>query len=246
MNTGKEVEETLVFLHEMETRWPINLVWLEWDREYCQDEDKPWFKIVDFHTASRNSEPFEKMMKYYEDFRREEKGLGPILPNFSNKMCSSYLKTKVMEKWMKSLGYKEWDSIIGIRYDEPNRYNLMMAANEKGGKPWEAYLPLYLDRVDHQQVKNFWATQPFDLGIDSDLGNCDLCWKKHENKIYRAMIKNPESADWWIKQEQRTGQQFRLDRNYKTMFWISQQMAKQGTLPFYSEEEDSIDCACTN
>ncbi|WP_313643444.1 hypothetical protein [Pseudomonas sp.] len=40
-NTGKEVEETLEFVHEMSDRWAFPVVWMKWCREYGQPEDAP-------------------------------------------------------------------------------------------------------------------------------------------------------------------------------------------------------------
>lgn len=55
-NTGKEREETLVFIDQIAKRWNVNIVWMEWCRVYGQPDDAPWYKLVDFETASRNGE----------------------------------------------------------------------------------------------------------------------------------------------------------------------------------------------
>jgi 3'-phosphoadenosine 5'-phosphosulfate sulfotransferase (PAPS reductase)/FAD synthetase len=75
-NTGKEMEETLVFLNEVSTRWGVPITWMEYDRVYG-DESRPRYKLVDFATASRNSEPFEKFLRYYDEYRRIEKDEPP-------------------------------------------------------------------------------------------------------------------------------------------------------------------------
>lgn len=72
------------------------------------------------------------MLEYYQAYRKAEKNLPAVLPNFSNNMCTAYLKVKIGEKHMRALGYDEWDCIVGIRYDEPRRYSRMMTANERG------------------------------------------------------------------------------------------------------------------
>ena len=61
--------------------------------------------------------------------------------------------------------------------------------------------PLVLDHVTEDDVKRFWAGQPFDLGISHDLGNCDLCFMKGRWKLMRLITQYPERADWWIEQE---------------------------------------------
>lgn len=246
-NTGKERLESLDFLHEIDQRWKAGITYLEWCREYGQPADAPWFRVVDYKSASRQGEPFEMMLDYYARYRREEKLLPPVLPNFSNNMCTAYLKIKVAEKYMRSLGYEHWDSVAGIRYDEPRRYHRMMVQNEKSNGRFEYYTPLYLDGVTKEQVLEFWSQQPFDLGIDSDLGNCDLCWKKSEDKIYRAIMEDPSRVLWWSSTEEKFGQVFRQDRpKYAHMAWYAERMATQETFDFEAAGlvTEDIDCFC--
>lgn len=245
-NTGKESEKTLIFLHEMETRWPIKIHWLEYCRIYGRD-DLPRYKFVDFETASRSGEPFDMFLKYYDDLRTE-KGTPLILPNHANKMCSDRLKTKGAEWIMRSLGYERWDAVLGIRYDEPRRYNSHQARNLAGGQRWDTVMPLYEAGITNADVLEFWRKQPFDLGIDSDLGNCDLCFKKHPSKIMRAIVQKPELADWWIAHEDRTGQTFRSDYlSYRHLKYYALQMDKQQGFDFaFDESDESVDCACTD
>lgn len=124
------------------------------------------------------------MLEYYAAYRKAEKNLAPVLPNFSNNMCTAYLKIKIGEKHMRSLGYDEWGCVIGIRKDEAGRYHRMMAANAKGGTCWDNVCPSYTAGITKEDVAAFWQAQDFDLGMDSDLGNCDLCWKKGEDKLF--------------------------------------------------------------
>lgn len=239
-NTGKEVEPTLVFVNELSKRWGVPVTWIEFDATY--GNGLSW-KIVDFETASRNGEPFDRMLAYYDQLRAEEKGEPEILPNPVNRMCTDRMKIKASAWWMKSMGYERWDAIIGIRRDEPKRAARMLASN--GKERWENVLPMYEAGVEHPEVQAYWKAQTLDLGIDSDLGNCDLCFLKHENKIYRSLRDNPDLADLWIAHEERTGQRFRRDRpSYREMKWIAVQMNKQ--IPMFPtvDEEDLADCIC--
>lgn len=248
-NTGKEMEETLVFLNEVSIRWGVPITWMEYDRVYG-DESRPRYKLVDFSTASRNSEPFEKFLRYYDEYRRIEKDEPPILPNVANRMCSDRMKIKASEWYMRDvLGYDEWDSVLGIRRDEPRRWARQMRANSKGGRRWETVMPLYTAGITKADVREFWRTQPFDLGIDSDLGNCDGCFLKHDDKLIRVFQAEPQRAVWWIAQEQRTGQVFRKDKQtYHQLAWDAAQLLKHPTMDIESlatmDEEDGIDCVC--
>ena len=243
-NTGKEREETLVFIDQIAKRWKVNIVWMEWCRVYGQPDDAPWYKLVDFETASRNGEPFTMMLEYYAAYRKDVKNLPPVLPNFSNNMCTAYLKVKIGEKHMRAQGYTEWDCVVGIRYDEQKRYHRMMAANDRGGTRWENVCPSYTAGVTKEDVSAFWAAQPFDLGMDSDFGNCDLCWKKNEGKLIKTIMDDPSRVIWWSGTEERFGQVFRQDRSdYKTMGWSAEQRSRQTDFDFDYLAED-IDCFC--
>jgi 3'-phosphoadenosine 5'-phosphosulfate sulfotransferase (PAPS reductase)/FAD synthetase len=263
-NTGKEREETLVFIHEIENRWGLKIHWLEYNREwqspdagrheiekiisdllpiteYEIDIQAMHFKEISFETASRNGEPFKAMLDYYKDYRREIKGEPAILPNPTNRMCTDRLKIKIAAQFMRQF-YSNWDAIIGIRYDEPRRYHRMMSANEKKLNRWQTSCPMYESRVIKEQVNEFWSKQSFDLGMHSDFGNCDLCFLKHESKIMRALTENPTAADWWVEQEFHTGQVFRRDRpNYRQLKWYAEQMGSQESFEF---GEDLADCMC--
>lgn len=242
-NTGKEVEETLVFVNGLQKRWGVPVTWLEFDATY--GKGLSW-KIVTFETASRNGEPFEKMLHYYDQFRNEEKGEPPILPNPVNRMCTDRMKIKASAWWMKSMGHTEWDAVIGIRRDEPKRYARMTASN--GKERWDNVMPMYEDGILQADVQAYWKAQDIDLGINSDFGNCDLCFLKHENKIIRTIRRRPESAVWWIAQEERTGQRFRKDRpSYKELAFVAGEMNKQMRfidVPPSPDEEDIADCVC--
>jgi len=240
-NTGKEREETLVFLDEMDKRWGLGIVWLEYSRVYGQPKDAPWYKQVSFETAAREGEPFDMMLDYFAQYRRAEKGLQPILPNFSNNLCTGHLKIRVAEKYMRSLGFDRWDCVMGIRRDEPRRYHNMMAANARGNSRWESICPPYEAGITKDDVAEFWASQPFDLGMDSDLGNCDLCWKKHENKIFKAIQDDPSRVIWWSGKEEKFNQVFRMDRpKYAHLAWYAENFKDQ--IDLFDGED--IDCFC--
>lgn len=242
-NTGKERIETLDFIREIERHWNVPIAWLEFDGIY--GHGLSW-KQVTHETASRNGEPFELMLQYYADYRREEKGEPPILPNPVNRMCTDRMKIKASTWYMRDvLGHQSWDAVIGIRADEPKRYHRMMAANDKGSNRWDNVTPMFQAGVLKSDVGSFWARQLFDLGIDSDLGNCDLCFLKSPDKILRAIVENPEAARWWIEMEEKTGQRFRKDRaDYKTLAWMAEQIGRQIPMDFEFEQDDIIDCMC--
>ena len=87
-NTGKERIETLDFINECQTRWNFNCIWLEYDLV----ENKSTFKIVDYNSASRNGEPFEKMIAKYG------------IPNKAFPHCTRELKRQTITRYLRTIG----------------------------------------------------------------------------------------------------------------------------------------------
>ena len=188
-NTGKEMPQTLDFVHECSTRWKVPIVWMEWD-----NASDTHLKIVDYETASRNGEPYEKLI----DSKR-------FLPNPVTRYCTSYLKIKTMRAYcMFHLCFEHWMSYVGLRYDEQHRVARLSNRNKK--ERWETEAPLHQAKIAVQDVFDFWKNNDFDLrlpniGGKTPQGNCDLCFLKGANTIKNIMKSDPKLADWWIKQE---------------------------------------------
>ena len=237
-NTGKEREQTLDFIHECETRWHVPIAWLEWDG-FDGVRSKSRFRVVNFETASRHGEPFAKLI--------DEIG---ILPSPVARICTANLKVKAGAAYMHSLGYDEWDSVMGIRADEPRRVARMNAPGRdtRGGVP---VLPLAQANVTKRDVLAFWKAQSFDLMLDpqGDLGNCDLCFLKSRRKLVNAIQAEPSIVQWWIDQEAKYRDSkgragvFRIDRPiYSELLREAMFYARQ--LPLDFEDEPLIDCMC--
>lgn len=258
-NTGKEREETLQFIHEVEQRW-CPVIWLEYDdvfdpAKYNKGGKRKHFgpgdwayKIVNFDTASRKGEPFAKMLRYYATYRDTIKGEPPILPTVPSRMCTTHLKIKTNTRFMQSQGYEEFNAVQGIRFDEPRRWAKMMAQNAKGSERYWNTLPLYDAKVVKQGVMNFWAMQPFDLDLDpeSHAGNCDLCFLKNTPKLVKLvqidMAENGGESPrigWWLEREAKAGMTFRKDRSYAQIL----ELASSGVV-VPETDEPIIDCIC--
>ena len=117
-NTGKELPQTLDFVHECETRWKIPVTWLEFT--YREDagggpsDPKYHYNIVDYRTADRVGTPFDELNR--------SRGL---LPNALTRSCTSELKVRTTARFAKRhLGWapKAACNLIGFRYDEPARW----------------------------------------------------------------------------------------------------------------------------
>ena len=199
-NTGKELPETLDFVHKCETEWKVKVNWLELEIS----ETRPIWRTneVSYKTASRKGEPFTQMLN-----KRSK------LPSVFQRTCTQTLKVEVINRFMRSKGHAEWYAALGLRYDEPKR----VTDARKGGDRNINIAPLYESKVTNEDVLNFWSKNYFDLNIPSIngktvAGNCDLCFLKGTNTIVNLLAEKPELADWWIEAEKNSGQNFRYNR----------------------------------
>jgi len=217
-NTGKEEEATLQFVHDCETNWTCPISWLEF-------ADVPGkLEVVNFESASRDGKPFDHLTS-----KRK------YLPNPIARFCTSELKILSIDRFMKSKGYKEYETMVGIRADEPRR-----AAKMKDNK----LVPLYHAGIRQEDVQAFWKAQSFDLGLAfrdgvTPLGNCDLCFLKGQKQLLSLIADKPERALWWAQQEEKIQGTFRKDR---PKYSVMMKFAEQQTDMF--DKEGSVDCFC--
>ncbi len=172
-NTGSEANETLDFVDQCDREWGLGVVWVE--AVVHHDERKSCtHKVVDYQSASRNHEPFEEVIKKYG------------IPNTSFPHCTRELKLNPMLSYIRSLGWKDFTTAIGIRADEVDRMN----ANYRENKFW---YPLVKMGVTKRDVNNWWSEQPFQLELKEHQGNCEFCWKKSDRKLFTLIHENPDT-----------------------------------------------------
>lgn len=246
-NTGREMPETLDFVHECSSRWDVPITWVEYDPGA---EHKT--AIVSHNSASRDGEPLAAIIKARS-----------MLPNPTMRFCTIEAKIRRIAVYAKHhLGYTEWYSIIGLRADERHRVakQIARAASGKDGKgQGKPVMPLATAGVTKAHVKAFWDAQSFDLRLLNVNGstpdsNCDLCFLKSAGQIQSTMRRRPETAQWWIDQETKAHRMgtlnktemalFRADRpSYAALLDATQ---RQFDLMDILTDGDSVDCACTD
>jgi 3'-phosphoadenosine 5'-phosphosulfate sulfotransferase (PAPS reductase)/FAD synthetase len=234
-NTGKEDEKTLRFVDRIAREWAVPVVWLEYRMG-------PTFEVVDFASASRAGEPFESVIAQR----------GHILPNIRSAYCSSELKTRTAHRYLRSMGWTEWDTMLGIRADEPARVARFRANPSPETPAEEIFLPLAAAGITKGAVGAFWGSHSFDLELQSvngitPEGNCDLCFKKPAARVQSLIAHRPSRAVWWAAQERGAeayaagdGARFRNDRpSYERMARFA---ADQ--IDVFNPNEEAIDCFC--
>lgn len=192
-NTGKERPETLDFVNEISVRWKVPITWLEYDidKNGKGRKNSPFriHKVVDYKTASRNGEPFRKLI-----FGRL-KDTVPYLPSRTTRVCSAELKVETSRRYMqRELGCKKWNNYVGIRADEKTRADRLITVGY--------FCPLYQKGITKRDVATFWDNNDFNLKISSALSNCDACFFKPVSTMLQSFRSQPHLADWWIKIEE--------------------------------------------
>jgi 3'-phosphoadenosine 5'-phosphosulfate sulfotransferase (PAPS reductase)/FAD synthetase len=234
-NTGKEEEATLRFVDRCSKEWGVPITWVEYQNA---EETRDRFRVVTYETASRDGEPFEALIR-----KRN------YLPNPVSRFCTVEMKVRAIHRYLKSIGWTEWDSMLGIRADEQRR--LAKIGNQDYGKHEEKIAPLGRVGVTKDTVGEFWRNQSFDLELPNINGvtmhgNCDLCYLKGASQILSLIKEKPERAVWWARMESiglsssPDGGKFRTDRpSYEQMSkFASQQM------DMFGADDQGIDCFC--
>lgn len=191
-NTGKEMPETLDFVKDCAINFGCKIVWLEYRFDF--DQRKTGFVIVDYEKASRDGEPFSQLIDAKQ-----------MLPNVATRFCTEELKIKTMQRYMRSIGHRDYLNVIGLRFDEPGRIAKMRARNEKS-RLRHTVAPLNSARVTKFHVGAFWKAMPFDLALENHngttpMGNCDCCFMKGKKKLSSIGRDWPSLLGWWIGKE---------------------------------------------
>jgi|WetSurMetagenome_2_1015567.scaffolds.fasta_scaffold03883_10 3'-phosphoadenosine 5'-phosphosulfate sulfotransferase (PAPS reductase)/FAD synthetase len=181
-NTGKEREETLEFVKMCDDVFGFKTVWVE---AITNPENGKGVraKIVDYKTASRNGEPYEAMIAKHG------------IPSVKSPHCTRELKKYTIRAYAKSIGWKKYETAIGIRIDEVDRIS-PNAKKERLIYPLISMIP-----TRKSDINKFWSEQSFDLRLKSYQGNCDLCFKKSYRKLMTIVKENPELVLWWSSME---------------------------------------------
>lgn len=240
-NTGKECEETLEFVRDCSEHWNVPITWVEYVT--AEQPNERW-RVVDFTSASRNGEPFMQANRAKN-----------YLPASPARYCTVVLKIDPARYYMNSLGYDEFENLVGIRADEKRRVAKIRANPSDGKKGVERRMPLADAGIAVADVLDFWSSHAFDLKLPTIKGktmhgNCDLCFLKPTGQLVSLITEKPERATWWIKEEEwaqtivrnsgSSGIHFRPnDASYAQMAAFARDQRDM-----FDKEEEAIACFC--
>tara|TARA_B100001063_G_C16775376_1_gene564834 strand:- start:5079 stop:5996 length:918 start_codon:yes stop_codon:yes gene_type:complete len=187
-NTGQEHEKTLEFINKCDKKFGFNTVWLE-AVPHLGEKKGSTAKIVNFKTASRNGEPFERVIEKYG------------IPWSKAGHCTRELKENPIKNYLKERGLDKSNRVmaIGIRADEAHRQIKTAQLNN-------FIYPLVGWDIDKEDVLDWWEEQDFDLEIPEHMGNCVWCWKKSYIKLATVMKEKPDAFDFPERMEKIHGQ----------------------------------------
>lgn len=238
-NTGKEEEASLRFVDRISREWGVPVVWTEYRRG-------GEFAVVNFDTASRNGEPFDAIIA--DRMAKATSGL----PNRVARYCSSEMKTRTTIRYLRSLGWDEWDVFMGIRADEPRRVSTFRKNPNPEVVAETVRIPLADAGVGAREIGALWAARDFDLELPNNggktmHGNCDLCFLKPAAQVQSLIEEKPERAVWWIKKETEaervtkgSGCRFRDDRpSYRRMAELARDQRR-----IFDPNEETVSCVC--
>lgn len=185
-NTGREKEETLIFLDKVDKFFGLGVIWVE--AVVHHDERKSSsHRFVDFASANRDGSVFEEVIKKYG------------IPCTKAPGCTRELKNNTIKSAAADIDFgkygQDYQTAIGYRADEQKRIKQHKITEEK-------HLYHLNDiGVRKADVARFWANMPFDLELKDYEGNCKLCYKKSKRKLLTQLVEHPEDADWIVKME---------------------------------------------
>lgn len=200
-NTSLEDEESYLFLDRLERHLGTGILRLEYNPDAPNKYD-----VVGHNSMHRDGEVFERLLTQILKRRDGTMGIRP-LPNPAQRVCTAQLKTQTAHRYFRrELGWPtKYYTTLGYRYDE--RARVMRRRKLNAGKKLPegglGIFPLFDAKITSDDVHWFWRRMPFDLGIDSNMGNCDLCFMKSEWKLKETILLHPKRAERWARWEER-------------------------------------------
>ena len=234
-NTGMERIETINFLRDMEKHWGIDIVCVEGKYSTVMGQGVK-HRVTDLDNLSMNAEPFEGAI------RHKTKGIFKGLPNMKAPYCSEMTKTLPIKSFSDTMfGKKKYLMALGFRAEDmPKR--ISWKEIEICDKKIYPLLTDFEHPIGQNELNVLWDKEPFKLEIHSNLGNCEMCWKKSDKKIVEDIRYGTRFIDWFERMEHEyNGTMFRGRKSIQDMVKMSQ----EPTSGFIDFGEDDDGCVCS-
>ena len=136
------------------------------------------------------------------------------------------MKLNPIKSYMKSLGWKDYKTAIGIRVDEVDRIN-------KNRKELGLIYPFISDKpTTKQEVSYWWNKQNFRLKLKSYNTNCRTCWKKSDKVLAQIYKENPNYFDFNKEMENKYGKdKYTFFRNGRSTEQLIKDLEKINSKP---------------
>jgi 3'-phosphoadenosine 5'-phosphosulfate sulfotransferase (PAPS reductase)/FAD synthetase len=163
-NTGKEREEALRFVHECESRWGVQIIWLEWRSRLKRSPLAERFEIVGFNSAAREGEPFKALIASKK-----------AVPNAVHRWCTEHLKNAgfLPTSWRRRATSTGLTS-LGCVADELRRAAKKEVQNEnRSVSLGTSVMPMVKAHITKADIRRFWFgdMKPVDaVQIQRDFG----------------------------------------------------------------------------
>ncbi|MGQ2942907.1 MAG: hypothetical protein ACT6Q7_02780 [Blastomonas fulva] len=229
-NTGKEREETLRFVHECATRWGVRVRWLEFVTDLKSAGASGRFDEVGYNSASRAGEPLDRLIK-----RKQA-----LFSTITGRWCTQYCKVGVLHDFMEAQGHMRgtYTEVIGFRADERDRVIELPLKPKNADR--RLSFPLAKAGVRKPDIFAHWAVQPFDLGLERGLGNCDHCpFLAFKARVIRAR-RDPAGLFYWGAHEE--DKDFSFGR--ESIAEVAEAARRNQLLPLDDIEQDAADSEC--
>lgn len=182
-NTSKERKESLEFMNECDKYFGLNLIWIE--AKFNERGKGVDYIVKDYDSLFTNGEIYEDGISKFG------------IPSVVNKWCNRDLKYEPMKKFANDyFGEDNYSIAIGIRADELDRVSDHYFTNN-------IFYPLLDHNIDSRLRNKFWHDKPIKIKIPAYKGNCDLCFKKSNRKIWTILKEEPKVSEWWMKMEEK-------------------------------------------
>lgn len=112
------------------------------------------------------------------------------IPSQEAPFCSDQMKAEAIKSYLRSIGWKNYYTAIGIRTDEIDRMS------DKRVEKRIIYPLVTMCATDKPGVNRFWRDQPFRLLLKGYQGNCRVCWKKSLRILITIAKEDPSAFDF--------------------------------------------------